>query len=186
LSPAEAADPKPVQYRFESHLIWATDADKPEDPRLRELSENLQGKLKYVKWKNIWEVGDKRMLWVAAGATNKVRISPLCEIEIHHLDKENFEIKLFGEKKPVPVIHKMRESFAEGRTLVLSGDDKNNSAWFVVLMLAPTSTTSVPKAPKNNVEAARTNRPPTNEGKTNKPAGEGSKTNRADATVPSK
>src|SRR5262249_25620451 len=153
-------DPKPVQYRLESHLLWATDAEKPDDPRLKDLSDQLRNKLaKGIKWKNIWEVGDKRMFWVAAGATNKVRISPLCEIEFHHLDKENFEIKMFGEKKPVPVIHKMRESFADGRALVLAGDDKNDSAWFVVLMLAPTSTTSAPKAPKNAVEAARTNHP---------------------------
>ena len=159
----QAADPKPEEYKLQYHLIWGTNSEKPEDPRLKELDENLRSKIGKFKWNNYWEVSRKTFV-VPASKTNHVVVSKLCELEVRHLDGQNFEVKLFGEKKLVA--HRMKESLAAGRALVLAGDDKNDSAWFVVLVLTPSSMT---KAPRSPVETGKTNKSSPESGKTNKP-----------------
>jgi hypothetical protein len=158
-----AADAKPEEYKLQYHLIWGTNGEKPEDPRLKDLDPFLRSTIGKFKWNNYWEVS-RKIFTVQAGKTNHVVVSRLCELDVRHLDGQNFEIKLFGEKKLVA--HRMKESFASGKALVLAGDDKNDSAWFVVIVAVPTSTTKAPRAP---VEAGKTNKSGSEGTKTNKP-----------------
>jgi len=133
----------PGELKVQIRLIWGTNEAKPDDPKLKELEGPCKGWMQKFKWKNYWEV-DRKTVSLPPGQSKKVPVSKLCEVELKHLDKQNFEVKLFGEKKLVD--HRMRESLANGRPLIIAGDDKNDSAWFVVITLSPENDPAKPVA----------------------------------------
>jgi hypothetical protein len=66
-------------------LIWATNGDKPKDPRLKEIDPKTAEKLAGVfKWKNYFEVG-RTNFTVTVGATRKVTMSPKCDVKVQNL-----------------------------------------------------------------------------------------------------
>ena len=122
---AEAAD-----LKLRAQLIWGTDGAKPADAQIKELDAETQDKLKGVfKWKNYFEV-TARNFEVPARTRKAVRLSPKCEIEVEHLGDALVEVKLFGEGR---MVVKRKQTLKAGELLVLAGDDKNNTAWFVIL-----------------------------------------------------
>ena len=115
-----------------AQLVWATDGAKPVGKELKEVDTVMRKKLRGVfRWKNYYEIGRKEFR-VGLAAVSRIRLSPKCEIEVEHLGKLSFEVKLFGEGK---MVVKKRQGLTPGELLVLAGDDKDDTAWFVVIRL---------------------------------------------------
>ncbi len=126
-APAEEGD-----IHLLAQLVWATDGPKPADKELKEADVIVRARLRGVfRWKNYYEVGRKQLKLGSPGFS-RVRLSPKCEIEVEHFGKANFEVRLFGEGK---MVVKKRQSLTPGELLVLAGDDKDDTAWFVVIRL---------------------------------------------------
>lgn len=122
------AELKPGDRKFEAQLIWGTDKEKLNDPDLQPVDPDLVGRLQKVfKWKVYYRV--KKVEFVVPAKGNKtVELSPKCEIDVTDKGKPMTEVKLFGEKKLVKTIKQ-----AVTQCLVIAGDDRNDTAWFVVL-----------------------------------------------------
>ena len=115
-----------------AQLVWATDGAKPAGKDLKEVDAATRDKLRGVfRWKGYFELARKEFK-VAATGMARVRMSSKCEIEVEQLGKETFEVKLFGEGK---MVVKKRQSLKPGELLVLAGDDKDDTAWFVVIRM---------------------------------------------------
>ena len=115
-----------------AQLVWGTNNDKPDDPKLKEVDQQVKDKLRGVfKWKNYFEV-NRQSFTVIASVPKKVRMSDLCEIEVQNLGNSSVELKLYGKGK---MVVRKTQKIKSGELLVLAGDDKNDTAWFVVLSL---------------------------------------------------
>ncbi len=118
------------EQKFAAKLIWGTDEAKPTDAKLKEVDPKLKEKFANVfKWKHYFEV-DQQHFAVTEGANKRQVMSPKCDIEVKNEGKGIYEVKLWGEGK---CIKKVRQAIPAGEILVLAGDDKNATAWFVVL-----------------------------------------------------
>jgi hypothetical protein len=81
------------------------------------------------KWKNYFVV-HRVVREVPSRASNKFELSKDCTIEIRELEGPRIEVKLIGKGKEV---HKTTLNIDKGQSVVYSGDDKNQSAWFVYI-----------------------------------------------------
>ncbi len=116
---------------FQVQLIWGTDGEKPKDKPLKEVDPKFQEKLRGVfKWKNYYEV-NRQPLTLGKSAAQKLKLSDKCEIQVQDLGNSRIEVGLFGEGKPVV---RKAQAVAPGEMIVLAGDSKNDTAWFVVLV----------------------------------------------------
>jgi multidrug efflux pump subunit AcrA (membrane-fusion protein) len=116
--------------KLQAQLIWGTDAAKPSDTKIKDLDADTKDRLKGVfKWKNYFEVSSQSFE-VGARSSKAIRMSPKCDIEVEHLGDALVEVKLFGEGR---LVVKKKQTLKAGELLVLAGDDKNNTAWFVIL-----------------------------------------------------
>ena len=121
-----------ADLKLRAQLVWGTNNDKPDDPKLKEVDQQVKDKLRGVfKWKNYFEV-NRQSFTVIASAPKKVRMSDLCEIEVQNLGNSSVELKLYGKGK---MVVRKTQKIKSGELLVLAGDDKNDTAWFVVLSL---------------------------------------------------
>lgn len=115
---------------LQAQLIWGTNEEKPNDPSLKEIDPELTKKLlKIFKWKNYFEVKQQRFT-VEPGKVQKVEMSSPCRIEVENLGNGSIEVKLYGKGQ---LWGKKKHAFGNGKCLVLGGDDKNDTAWFVVI-----------------------------------------------------
>jgi hypothetical protein len=118
---------------FQVQLIWGTDGEKPKDKPLKEVEAKCQDKLKTVfKWKNYYQV-NHQVVAIPKDGQQRLRLSGKCEIEVQDLGNSRIELRLFGEGKPVV---KKAQTVMPGEMIVLAGDSKNDTAWFVVLLRA--------------------------------------------------
>ena len=125
---ASAAELKAEDRKFQAQLIWGTDMEKPDGPELKKVNAELGERLQKVfKWKFYFEVKDVKFV-VPEKGTKKVTLSKKCDIEVRDLGKPMVEAKLFGEGKLVKTVKQ-----AAAQSLVIAGDDRNDTAWFVVL-----------------------------------------------------
>ncbi len=119
-----------ANLRIEAKLVWATDEAKSPDPKHKPMdaiaSESLR---KTFKWKNYFEV-NRVVKEVPARSSNKFELSKRCTIEIKELEGPKIEVKLIGEGKE---LHKTTLTISKGKSVVYSGDDKNQNAWFVII-----------------------------------------------------
>lgn len=116
--------------KLQAQLVWGTNNEKPDDPKLKEVDSNVTDKLRGVfKWKNYFEV-HREGFNVAASGSKKVKMSDHCEIEVQNLGSSSVEVKLYGKGK---LVVKKKQLLKPRELLVLAGDDKNDTAWFVVL-----------------------------------------------------
>ena len=126
---ALAAEGK-ADLKFEVQLIWGTNDAKPSDKGLKEVETKITEGLKGIfKWKNYFEVTRKRMD-VGGGATQRLKMSDKCEVEVQSLGGSNVEIRLIGEGK---CVNKVKQTISPGKLITIAGGDKNDTAWFVVL-----------------------------------------------------
>jgi len=126
-----AADSKATEQKYTAILIWGTDDEKPTDKELKDLDATLMEKFRKlpVKWKNFYEV-TRQNLVVKTGEPQHIKLSDKCELKIHQTEKEGMAVELIGEKKSV---YKGTRSMPGKDMLIIAGDDKNATAWFVVL-----------------------------------------------------
>jgi hypothetical protein len=120
--------------RVEAILVWATHVAKTNDASLKELEPELAKKLsKRFKWNLYYEVRRKEAIVSGKDATH-VPISDKCSLDIKHLGEERFEVHLTGKGKAVS---RTVESLAHGHLMILGGDDKNDTAWLIVIRELP-------------------------------------------------
>lgn len=118
------------EVKFQAILIWGTNSDKPSDPKLKEVDANFVEKLKKIfKWNHYFEV-NRHSASVADTKSEKFKLSEKCEVEIKNLGKAMIEVKLYGEGK---LVRKVTHPMPPGESLVLAGDDKNDTAWFILI-----------------------------------------------------
>jgi hypothetical protein len=121
------------ELKLVAQLIWSTDGSKPTDAKLKELDRETQAKLKGVfRWKNYFEVSREEFN-VPVESKRRVQMSKKCEIEVEHQGRSAIEVKLFGEGR---LLLTKRQVLKQGELLVLAGDDKDDTAWFVIITLA--------------------------------------------------
>lgn len=115
--------------RFEARLIWGTDGEKPSKPPLKDIDGALAEKLRGIfKWKNYFEV-NRKVLAPSKSGTLRAVLSEKAEVEVRELDNNNVEVSLFGEGKHVKKIKQP----VTNKLIVIAGDDKNDTAWFVII-----------------------------------------------------
>ena len=123
-----AADELTLQAR----LIWGTDPGATQTKGLKDLDAATKAKLKKVfKWEEYYLMHQKTVR-VTPAVSQRLRMSTKCELEVHNLGRSHIEVKLFGEGK---LVVRKKQVIKAGELLVLAGDDKNNTAWFVILTL---------------------------------------------------
>lgn len=120
----------PVETRVQAVLVWGTNESKPAGKSLKELDAKLRERLANIfKWQNYFEV-NRMTVGVAASKPQTVKLSEECSVDIKILPENMAEVKLIGKGRTIVT---RRHSLAKPDALVLAGDDKNNTAWFVVL-----------------------------------------------------
>ena len=118
---------------LQAQLVWGTNNDKPENPKLKEVEAKVTDKLRGVfKWKNYFEVSRQNFA-IPVSSPKKVKMSENCEIEVQNLGNSSIEVKLYGQGK---MVVRKTQKIKPNELLVLAGDDKNDTAWFVVMSLA--------------------------------------------------
>lgn len=116
--------------KVKATLVWGTDEEKPNDPSLKPVDPNMVSNFREVcKWKHYFEVTNA-LVTVSQNATNRVRLSPKCEIEIQNLGSMGLAAKFFGENK---LIYEGKSKVEPGKHWGIGGGDKNATAWFVIL-----------------------------------------------------
>lgn len=124
------AENKAPEQKFAAILIWGTDDEKPADKDLKEVDPALKEKFKKIfKWKNYFEVSRTNAA-VKVGERKELKLSKKCEVKIHQTEKNGMKVELIGDGKTV---YSGTRSMPTKDILILAGDDKNATAWFVVL-----------------------------------------------------
>jgi hypothetical protein len=120
----------PVETRVQAVFIWGTNDPNPADTGLKEVDAKLRERLCNIfKWQNYFEVS-RKTAGVTASKPQTVKLSEECSVDIRILPENMAEVKLIGKGKTIVT---RRHSLAKPDALVLAGDDKNNTAWFLVL-----------------------------------------------------
>jgi hypothetical protein len=91
-----------------------------------ELSANLH---RMFKWKNYFEITNQ-VADIPENKTRDLKMSDRCTLRIKNLGGSRVEINCIGEGKEV---HKRADTLLPHTWLVLGGNDKNNTAWFIGL-----------------------------------------------------
>lgn len=124
--------PSEPKLELDAVLVWGTNGPRPADPELKDLQVEICQKLQAVfKWKEYYEV-NRRTLKFVARQVQKVRLSPKCEVSVENLGRATIEVRLYGEGK---LVVKKKQTMTPGELLVLAGEDRNDTAWFVVFSL---------------------------------------------------
>jgi hypothetical protein len=83
---------------------------------------------------------DRQEVTIPSRKTQRVKLSPQCEIEITELEGPRVEVKVYGrtaeaaaKNQPFKWVHKHVEQLPKDETLVIAGDDKNDCAWAIVI-----------------------------------------------------
>jgi hypothetical protein len=131
-----------ADLKLDATLVWGSNDDKSPDPSHRPLDPVYAKKLaKIFKWKNYYEV-NRMVVAIPSRQTKKLSMSKQCIIEITELEGEPIEVKLYGEGK---ALNKFTKVLPKGEIITFAGEDKNESAWFVMIKEAD------PKAPEGKV-----------------------------------
>ncbi len=121
--------------QIQAILVWATNEETPNDKKLKEVDPELAKRFRHTpyKWKYYFEV-ERKEIGLTEKASSRLPMSEHCALEIRNLGDERVEVKLIGEGKPVS---RHLEYLPKGQTVVLGGDAKNDTAWFIVLRQTP-------------------------------------------------
>lgn len=111
-------------------LVWGTNGNKPKDKVLKEVDPELKAKLGDIfKWKDYYEVYRKDVK-LATETNTKLKVSEKCRLELTHFGDASIEVKVYGEGK---LVLTKRQPVTPGKLMVFAGDDRNDTAWFIVL-----------------------------------------------------
>ena len=123
-SAASAAD-----MNLEARLVWGTNDEKG-GPNCKPVDAELAAKLHGMfKWKNYFEITNQ-VADIPENKTRDLKMSDRCTLRIKNLGGSRVEINCIGEGKEV---HKRADTLLPHTWLVLGGNDKNNTAWFIGL-----------------------------------------------------
>ena len=126
-TPAFAANVK-----LEAKLIWGTndDHDYSKDKKHKRVDDATTGKLRACfKWKNYWEVTNQVSHIPSRGSTT-LKMSEPCTLKITELEGPKIELELIGKGKPVT---RAVKTLVKGELTTIGGEDKNGSAWFILV-----------------------------------------------------
>lgn len=120
-----------ADMKLQAKLIWGSNdaSDKIKTHKLVEdpkLSADLH---RIFKWSNYYEINTKDAA-IPENKTGILQMSEKCKLEIKNLGKNRIEVNCIGKGKQVS---HGKHSLPPGQWLTLGGNDKNNSAWFVVM-----------------------------------------------------
>jgi hypothetical protein len=120
------------QWKFEAQLVWATNDKISPDPKHKKVEPEIQQKLDKLplKWANYFEV-NRQEITLDKGGTNKVCLSPKCNLEIKVIQGKKVEVSLLNKKGEV--LSRQTQPLPKGEVLVLGGEAPNATAWFVTL-----------------------------------------------------
>lgn len=125
--PVQASD-----IKVDIRLIWGSNEAKSPNKNHKPVDEETAKKLRNMfKWKHYFEV-KKLNETIPNRATKRIKVSDKCEIEVTEMEGPKVEVKQYGEGK---LIHKITQNLQKGESIVLGGDDKNETAWFVLITL---------------------------------------------------
>ena len=120
----------PVELKLQAQLVWGTNEKISAEAGFKEVDSLLQARLRNVfKWQTYYEITRKGFA-VPEGKPQTVKLSDDCTIEVKQLAANRIEVKLIGKGRPV--VTRALE-LRPATPLVIGGDDKNNTAWFVVI-----------------------------------------------------
>lgn len=68
------------------------------------------------------------MTTIPEGKTVPVPLSNVCKVDVKYLGGSRIEVKLYGHGKLVTTA---THTLPQNDRLVMAGDDKNDSAWFI-------------------------------------------------------
>ena len=127
---ATVLDGSAAELKLEAKLIWATNDEKSPDPEHKPVDPATAEKLRKVfKWKNYFVV-NRIVKVVPSRGSSRFDLSKHCSVEIRELEGPKVEVKLIGQGKEV---HKTTKTLTKGEWFTYAGDDKNESAWFVII-----------------------------------------------------
>jgi len=116
--------------KVEAVLVWGTNGEKPKDANLKVADKATTEKLgKVFKWKNYFEVSRKSAS-IPSRSSSKIAVSKDCEVEITELEGAKVAYRLIGKGNPV---NKTVAALSKGESFVIAGEDKNETAWFIVI-----------------------------------------------------
>jgi hypothetical protein len=125
-----AAQIRATELKLEAKLIWGTDGESSPDPTQKRVDEATATKLRKVfKWKNYFEI-NRQTATIPSRSTRQITMSKKCTIEITEMPGPAVEVTLIGDGKPV---NKTTRHLAKGEWFTIGGEDKNGSAWFVIV-----------------------------------------------------
>jgi hypothetical protein len=118
------------ELKLEAKLIWGTNDGKSPKKEHVPVDEATAARLRKVfKWKNYF-VCNTRTKVIPSRGSNQFKLSDDCTVEITELEGPRVELKVIGKGVPV---HKSIKELRKGDWFVYCGDDKNESAWFVII-----------------------------------------------------
>jgi len=119
-----------ADLKLEAKLIWGTDDEKSPNPAHKPVDKETAEKLRKIfKWKHYFVV-NRQVKNVPSRGSNRFDLSDKCTIEITELEGPRVEVMVIGEGKAV---NKTTKNLSKGESFTIGGDDKNNSAWFVII-----------------------------------------------------
>jgi len=112
----------------DAKLVWGCNEEKPADPSLKPLSAETVKQLGIgmFKWKHYFLVTNMSATIPEKG-TGKLVLSPKCTVEVTN-GSDSYNAKLIGEGKKLKELDQKKD-----KSLVLAGDDKNETAWFAIV-----------------------------------------------------
>jgi len=118
------------ELKLEAKLIWGTNDEKSPRKEHVPVDDATAARLRKVfKWKNYFICNTKTRVIPSRGS-NQFKLSDDCTVEITELEGPRVELKVIGKGVPV---HKSIKELRKGDWFVYCGDDKNESAWFVII-----------------------------------------------------
>jgi hypothetical protein len=112
-------------------LIWATNDESSPNPKHKEISPELDTKLRATpyKWKHYFEVHQTNVV-LHSKELKKIEMSKHCLLEATNRNDGRIQLNLYGEGKPVS---KHTEPLPPGQIVILSGPSKNDTGWLVLI-----------------------------------------------------
>lgn len=120
-----------AERQMESRLVWGTNEEKCEDPKVKPLQGDLAKKLKNLplKFKNYFEV-NRQVFAINDKEYTKVEMSKQCYIEVKDKGDPRVTVKLYGEGNFVSRVDK---PLPKGETVAIAGNAKDGGAWLVIV-----------------------------------------------------
>jgi hypothetical protein len=121
-----------ANIKIEAKLIWGTneDRDYQKDKGHKRVDEVTTAKLtNCFKWKSYWQI-NTIVTNIPSRGTVTLKMSEPCTIKITELEGPKIELELIGKGKPVT---RAVKSLVKGELTTIGGEDKNGSAWFVLI-----------------------------------------------------